>query len=152
MNLVTKISGIHGQGLFTLEPIPATTRVIEYVGEQITKSESLQRCQANNHFIFALNDQYDLDGCVPWNLARWINHHCEANCEAELINGRLWIVAKREISAGEEITFNYGYDLASYQEHPCHCGSKSCIGSIVAEAFFPLLRQQQLRQRMQAQP
>jgi SET domain-containing protein len=45
-------------------------------------------------------------------------------------------VARRYIRAGEEITFNYGYDLEDYREHPCRCGADGCAGYIVAAEFF----------------
>ena len=134
-----KESPIHGQGLFARAPIVPGTRIIEYVGEKITKQESLLRCQDGNEFIFALDNETDLDGNVEWNPARWINHSCAPNSEPRLLEGQVWIVATRAIPSGEEITFNYGYDLDSYREHPCHCGSPSCVGYIVAEEFFPLL-------------
>ena len=73
---------------------------------------------------------------MPWNPARIINHSCAPNCEAELENERIWIVATRDIGAGEEITFNYGYDLEDYKEYVCRCGSPQCVGYIVAEEFF----------------
>ena len=57
-----------------------------------------------------------------------------------MIDGRIWIVAGRDIRAGEEITFNYGYDIESYREHPCHCGAPQCVGYIVAEEFFEDVR------------
>jgi len=139
--VLTKASRIHGFGLFALTDIPAGERVIEYRGEPITKRQSLERCQANNEYIFALDDQTDLDGNVEWNPARFINHHCEPNSEAQLFQNRIWIVAIRQIRSGEEITFNYGYDLEFYREHPCRCGAKTCVGYIVAEEFFPLLRE-----------
>jgi SET domain-containing protein len=138
--VVAKHSPIHGQGLFALSHIPAGTRVIQYVGQTITKRESLERCEGNNEYIFALDGERDLDGSVEWNLARLINHHCAPNCEAELAEGRIWVVAKRDICPDEEITFNYGYDLESYREHPCRCGASECVGYIVAEEFFPLIR------------
>lgn len=115
-------------------------RVIEYVGEKIDKQESVRRCAANNQYIFALNDWEDLDGNVDWNPARFLNHSCTPNCEVEWDGRRLWIVAKRDIQAGEEITFNYGYDLVDYREYPCRCGSAECVGYIVAEAFFEMIR------------
>jgi hypothetical protein len=77
-----------------------------------------------------------LDGNVPWNPARFLNHSCDPNCEAEPDGGRVWIVARRGIRAGEEITFNYGYDLQDYREHPCRCGAADCVGYIVAAEFF----------------
>lgn len=114
--------------------------MIEYVGETITKAESLARCEQNNEYIFALSDEEDLDGNVTWNPARFLNHSCAPNCEALLEDGRIWIVALRDIKAGEELTFNYGYDLTDYKEHPCHCGAADCVGYIVAEEFFSMIR------------
>ena len=133
-------SGIHGQGLFARRELNAGCRVIEYVGNRISKRESLEQCAASNDFIFALDAQCDLDGKVPWNLARLINHSCEPNSEARLIDGRIWIVAVRTISPGEEITFNYSYDFDNYRDHPCRCGAESCVGYMVAVELFPLLR------------
>lgn len=137
---VLRSSPIHGTGGFAKCGVAAGTRVIEYVGEAIDKQESLRRCEANDEYIFALNDEQDLDGNVEWNPARFINHSCAPNCEARLEEGRIWIVAIRDIRAGEELTFNYGYDLEDYRDHPCHCGSPECVGYIVAEEFFEHVR------------
>jgi uncharacterized protein len=133
---VFKASAIHGTGGFAKRRISKDTRVIEYVGEKISKSESLRRCEANNPFIFSLNDEQDLDGNVAWNPARFLNHSCTPNCEAEKDEDRIWIIAARDIQAGEEITFNYGYDLEEYKDYPCHCGSPGCVGYMVAEELF----------------
>ena len=139
-------SAIHGLGGFARHPISCGARVIEYVGEPIDKGESLRRCEANNPFIFTLNDHHDLDGNVDWNPARFLNHSCSPNCDAEVQDGRIWIVANRDIAAGEELTFNYGFDLEDYLDYPCRCGSPNCVGYIVAEEFFEhvLSRRQRL--------
>jgi hypothetical protein len=137
-------SVIHGTGGFAKADIAVGTRVIEYVGEKITKAESLRRCESANESIFSLDESCDLDGNVPWNPARFLNHSCDPNCEAEPDGGRIWIVARRGIRAGEEITFNYGYDLEDYREHPCRCGSANCAGYIVAEEFFEHIRKQRV--------
>lgn len=133
-------SAIHGAGGFARTSIATGTRIIEYVGEKISASESLRRCQMENHFIFALDEETHLDGNVPGNPARLLNHSCAPNCESLLENGRIWIVALRDIQPGEEITFNYGYDLTDYRDHPCRCGALNCVGFIVAEEFFGQLR------------
>ena len=114
--------------------------MIEYVGEKILKSEPVRRCEAGNTFIFELYEQWDIDGGAGWNPARFLNHSCGPNCDAELIDGQIWIVARHDIDAGEEITFNYGYDWEDFREHPCHCGAPDCVGYIVAEEFFAALR------------
>jgi len=140
--VVFRSSFIHGIGGFARVDISAGTRVIEYVGEKITKQESLARCERNNEYIFSLGEEQDLDGHVNWNPARFLNHSCDPNCEAQLIEGRIWVMAIRAVRAGEELTFNYGYDLEDYREHPCACGAPGCVGFMVAEEFFEHVRRQ----------
>lgn len=151
--VVFRRSPIHGIGGFAKKDIPAGTRILEYVGEKITKEESARRCQANNVYIFCLNDRYDIDGNVPWNPARFLNHSCRPNCETELDEDeeRIWILALRDIRAGEELTFNYGYDLSEYKDYPCNCGAPDCVGYIVAEEFFEHVRRQRELERIAAE-
>jgi len=136
-------SGIHNNGAFATKDIQKGTEVIEYVGEKISKKESEKRADEvlekskkdKDHgavYIFELNKKFDIDGNVPWNHAKNINHSCNPNCEAENEDGkRIWIVALRDIKKGEEITYNYGYDIDNYEDHPCKCGSENCVGYIV---------------------
>lgn len=135
-----RTSNIHGTGGFARANIAADETIVEYVGEKISKNESLKRCEADNYYIFDLNEEVDLDGNVEWNPARFINHSCTPNCEAQWDDeARIWIVATRDIKAGEELTFNYGYDLEDYLDHPCRCGAENCQGYIVAAEFFEQL-------------
>jgi SET domain-containing protein len=143
--VVFKPSPIHGTGGFARENIAAGSRIIEYLGEKITKQQSLARCERSNEYIFAIDDTHDLNGNVSWNPARFLNHSCEPNCEAQFVDGRIWIIASRDIRAGDELTFNYSYDLEDYREHPCQCGAKSCVGFMVAEEFFDHVRRQRIR-------
>jgi len=132
-----KDSPIHGKGGFAHVNIPAGGRVVEYVGRKIDKRESLRQCEARNPCVFYLDEEHNLDGNVEWNLARFLNHSCQPNSEAQCADGGIWIVALRDIRADEEITFNYNYDLQDYREHPCRCGALACVGYILAEEFFP---------------
>src|SRR5580704_4294627 len=106
---------IHGTGGFARIAIPAGTRLVEYLGRKVDKAESLRQCELDNPYIFSINDEYDLDGNVDWNPARLLNHSCSPNAEALAEGGQIWIVALRDIKAGEEITFNYNYDLQEYR-------------------------------------
>lgn len=135
-------SAIHGTGGYARCNLAARTLVIEYVGEKITKAEALLRCEADNEYIFTLDEDFDLDGKMPWNPARFINHSCAPNCEAEVDGGRIMINAVRDIAAGEELSFNYGYGLEDYRDHICQCGAGACLGFIVAEEFFDQVRRQ----------
>ena len=140
-------SPIHGHGGFAARDVPAGTRLIEYLGERIDKAEADRRCKADNPFIFYLDEETDLDGNVDWNPARWLNHSCAPNCTAEFDAGCIWLVAARDLAAGEELTFNYGYDLPNYRDFPCRCGAATCVGFMVAEEHFPVVRQAHPRPR-----
>lgn len=136
-------SKIHGNGMFAREDIPAETRIIEYVGEKISKKESLKRCLEWDEkarksgeglvYIFDLNKRYDLDGNVPGNPAKYINHSCDENCEAINEDNRIFIYSKKDIKKGDELYFDYGYALEHFLDHPCRCGSPKCVGYIVAK-------------------
>lgn len=135
-------SAIHGRGLFARTAIPRGRRVIEYVGERITKAEAVRRSvrqvelNRRNHtagavYIFELNARHDIDGNVAWNPARLINHACTPNCETVIEGGRIWITSLRRIQPGEELSYDYGYDLDHWRDHPCRCGTADCCGYIV---------------------
>ncbi len=126
-------SSIHGKGAFAVRSIPVATRIAEYRGEKISKAESAKRCEEQNDYIFYLDETFDLDGNIPGNRARFLNHSCEPNCVVEKIDGRLWIVAARDIPSGEELTFDYGYDLEFFRDYPCRCGAAKCCGYVLAE-------------------
>ncbi len=147
-------SSIHNRGIFARQDIPKDAPIIEYFGEKITKAESQRRGDALAArskktggaavYIFTLNKRYDLDGGKGSNPARYINHSCAPNCEAYIIRGRIWIYSLREIKEGEELTYNYGFDVDTWDDHPCRCGSERCVGFIVAEDQWPkLLRRMQ---------
>ncbi len=138
-----KRSKIHSTGGFAAKNIPKGTRIIEYVGNLITKKEAekiadreIARHKRNSKngavYLFDLNKKYDIDGNVPWNPAKNINHSCNPNAEFDIKKERVWIVAIKNIKKGEEITYDYGYDIENWQDHPCKCGSKNCVGYIVS--------------------
>jgi len=138
-------SEIHGQGVYCVEPIKKEQYFIEYVGNRIDKEESEKRAwkQFEEHekngaaavYIFNLTKKWDLDGNVEWNPARLINHSCDPNSEAIQDGKRIFLQALRDIEVDEEITFDYGFDVDCYEDHPCRCGSEKCIGYIVGRDY-----------------
>lgn len=149
--ILKRKSPIHGYGIFAKMDIPAGTRIIEYVGEKISKAEAERRGPAlieyaqNHHelgavYLFVLNKKYDVDGHVSYNTAKYINHSCDPNCETDIIRGHIWVIAKRDIKKGEELFYNYGYDLDTYEDHPCRCNTNRCVSYIVDEDHWPKLR------------
>lgn len=94
-----------GLGLFAAVPIKKGKTIIEYIGERIPTSEGDKR---DSRYIFNVNSRIDIDGSPRYNTARYINHSCRPNCEAINRRGRVFIVAKKNILAGEELHYNYG--------------------------------------------
>jgi uncharacterized protein len=125
-------SRIAGQGLFAAQDIQKGIRIIQYIGARIPKAVSVERVAQGNAYIFAFNDHYDIDGKTLKNTARYINHSCEPNCEAVVTKHTIWIVALRDIQAGEELSYNYGLTTKQYR---CRCGAKSCCGYILDPAY-----------------
>ena len=149
-------STIHGLGVYATMAIPTGTRIIEYIGELIDKEESekrawkqMERAESSGDaavYIFTLDKRWDIDGSVPWNTARLINHSCEPNCEAWIEGKQIFLYALRDIGEGEELSFDYGFDIENYEDHPCRCGSGACIGYIVGRDFWPELEKRLKKQ------
>ena len=140
-----KKSKIHASGVFATEDIKKGKKIIEYIGEKITKKEGDLRSEkrinkylkSETHgsvYIFELNSRYDIDGSPTYNKARYINHSCAPNCEIEIIRGKIWVMAKKNIKEGDELSYDYGYDFDKddFKDHQCKCGSKKCVGFIVS--------------------
>jgi SET domain-containing protein len=141
--LVVRRSGVHGKGVFAAAPLSAGERLLEYKGERISWKEAQRRHPHNpdepNHtFYFALEDGRVIDGNVDGNSARWINHSCAPNCEAEEVEGRVFIRALRDIDADEELFYDYGLvvDVRLTKklkaEYGCRCGARKCRGTMLA--------------------
>ena len=136
-------SKIHGKGVYAAKDIPKDTRVIEYVGDFVTKIEAdlisdkeLEKSKSNpdSHgavYLFTLNKEFDINGNVSWNTARLINHSCNPNCETDIVNNHIWIISLKDIKKGEELSYDYAYNLDNYEDHKCNCGSKNCVGYIL---------------------
>lgn len=135
-------SAIHGNGVFAARKIKKGEQILKYLGEKITKEESNKRGLEQEEraktsgegsvYIFELDDEFDIDGNFEYNDARFINHACQTNCEAENIEGEIVFTATKDIEEGEEILYNYGYALEHFMRHPCKCGKPECVGYIVS--------------------
>ena len=136
-------SGVHGKGVFALQDIAEGEVLIEYVGEIISWPEAQERhphdpADPNHTFYFHIDESRVIDAKVGGNSSRWINHACNANCEADEKDGRIFITALRNIQAGEELNYDYGLILHERHtpkvkaEYPCWCGSKDCRGTLLA--------------------
>src|ERR1700737_1460116 len=141
--LVVRRSSVHGKGVFAAAPLKAGERLVEYKGERISWKEALRRHPHNpdepNHtFYFALEDGRVIDGNVNGNSARWFNHSCTPNCEAEEIEGRVFAHAVRDIALDEELYYDHGLVIDGRltkklkNEYACRCGTRKCRGTMLA--------------------
>lgn len=136
-------SGVHGRGVYAAAPIAAGAKIIEYVGERISWEEAVERhphdpSQPNHTFYFHIEGGQVIDALYGGNDARWINHACEPNCEADEVDGRVFIKALRDIEPGEELFYDYGLVLDQRhtakvkKQFACWCGALTCRGTMLA--------------------
>lgn len=138
-------SDLHGTGVFAACDIPKGTLIFEYIGTRISQEEADAQPSADpdnpfHTFFFSLSSGEIIDGGQGGNDARWINHSCEPNCEAqEDENGeRVYIVALRDISEDEELLYDYGLVIDDVltdtlkQQYLCLCKAPGCRGTMLA--------------------
>ncbi|EFA10454.1 histone-lysine N-methyltransferase NSD2 [Tribolium castaneum] len=129
-----------GWGLKTLAPIRKGQFVIEYVGEMIDEQEYQRRVQKmheqkeENYYFLTIDKDRMLDAGPKGNVARFMNHSCDPNCETQkwTVNGdtRVGLFANCDIPAGTELTFNYNLECIGKEKKICHCGAPNCSGFI----------------------
>ncbi|XP_073391903.1 uncharacterized protein [Physcomitrium patens] len=143
-----------GWAVRSAQPIPSGTFVCEYIGEVVNDREANQRGvrydQDGCSYLYDIDAHLDMSisraGAKPFvidatkhgNVARFINHSCAPN----LINyevlvesmdcqlAHIGFFANRDISAGEELAYDYRYKLLPGKGCACHCGVSTCRGRL----------------------
>jgi len=120
---------IAGLGLFATEPMKRGDFIIEYTGELIPTEEADRR---GGKYLFVVSDTKTIDGKGRDNIARYINHSCAPNAEAELDEDelRVRIYAKKKILPGEEILYDYGKEYWDEHIKPYGCRCPHCTGAL----------------------
>ena len=127
-------SPIQGLGVFAKRAYAAGERirrvniVREITGDAPLRPEAGERIE---HCAYP-------DGrVVLWGFPdRHVNHSCDPNAYERYENGAVYIVARRPIAAGEEITFDYIVNTAGGTSWPCHCGAERCRGETTGDYFL----------------
>ncbi|XP_024945171.1 histone-lysine N-methyltransferase 2C isoform X3 [Cephus cinctus] len=135
-NVYLARSKIQGLGLYAARDLEKHTMVIEYIGEIIRTELAETRekqYEARNRgiYMFRLDEERVVDATLCGGLARYINHSCNPNCVAEIVEVerdlRIIIFAKRRISRGEELAYDYKFDIEDDQHKiACACGAPNC--------------------------
>ncbi|PHJ15867.1 histone lysine methyltransferase set suv39 [Cystoisospora suis] len=120
---------------------------MQYVGEMICRATMEGRSRHNsrrgyhNYCMEIVQDEWDwednwkspcIDSLFLGNASRFLNHSCEPNVDVRNIwRGPLLpivgVFARRNIKAGEPLTYAYG---SGYEMMKCWCGAKTCKGYI----------------------
>lgn len=135
-----------GKGAVATIPIPKETRIVQYKGKKV--SNKLAETISDKHrdkitpigtgtlWMFTLNKYYDIDGSRQGNDSQYFNHSCDPNCESiNYDDEEIWIESMRDIKAGEELTYDYGFEEPD-ERFPCFCGCKNCREWIVKDTYI----------------
>ena len=119
-----RTSNVHGYGVFAAEAIAKRTRIIDYAGELVRNGPELDEredeyLREGCIWVFRVNRVWSRDANVNGNIARFINHSCAPNCDFQVTDKTIWILAARDIRRGEELT--YDYRTIGERTIPCRC-------------------------------
>lgn len=119
------VSDAIGVGVFATRDIARGT--IVWVMDELDQKLSIERVRELGPRYEALLERYAYQGpdgerILCWDLARFVNHSCEANAVS---TGWDFDIAVRNIAAGEEITNDYGA-LNLERSFACHCEAARC--------------------------
>ncbi len=77
---------------------------------------------------------------------RHVNHSCDPNAYQLFEKDASYLVTRRGITAGEEITCDYNINITNGTAWPCACGSKRCRKEVAGD-FFLLPKEWQIEYR-----
>ena len=130
-----------GWGLCAGSFIKKDTFIMQYIGEIYSLDSEYGKQKLKEYkdkectYLMELpnNTRHEvIDPTKKGNMARFINHSCDPNCETRKWHVKnelcIGIFAKRDIQEDEELTFNYDFDLNKTRYQKCLCGAKNCRG------------------------
>jgi len=116
-----------GLGLRALRSFRKNEKLVEYTGRKVSNEIGDKN---PNRFLFALDDQWMIDGSPRTNLARYINHSCAPNAQAVHYEEeqKIFIEAIAKIKPDDEITYDYGHEYFDQYIRPVGCKCSKCLG------------------------
>jgi SET domain-containing protein len=126
----------HGRGGFAKLPIRAGEEIVRFQGQ-------LLRCCELPCPYDSVEDHYvqigeDLHMGPSGRADDFINHSCDPNSGLVIQDGKVTLVAIRDIAAAEEIFWDYSTTIDGGDwEMDCRCASELCRGKISGFKFLP---------------
>ena len=125
-----------GWGLAAGQNIRKGQFVIQYLGEAYSIDSEIGAARLEKYkvnpctYLMSTSHNEVIDPARRGNMARFINHSCDPNCETQKWNvlGEICvgIFAKKNIKEDEELTFDYRLDTHKTTLTRCLCGSANC--------------------------
>ena len=142
--VAVKPSGIEGLGIFAVGAIRAGGRIRRVnVVREVTLAAPLRQDLGER----ADHCKYPDGKVVLYGPPDcFINHSCDPNAYEVHEGNATYLVARRPIPAGTEITCDYNINIANGTAWPCRCGAPRCRGEVLGD-FFRLPRQWQREYR-----
>ena len=114
-----------GYGMYARVAVKKGNFILEYTGKLIPTPVANTM---STRYLFEINTKWTIDGATRTNVARYINHSCDPNCEVFIEKGRIIIYAWKDIEKGDELTFDYGEEYMDefFKKHGCQCGTAIC--------------------------
>ncbi len=111
-----------GLGLFATKLIRRGSFIVRYTGRMLPNKIA---DELDTKYLFEVNARWTVDGSSRKNVARYVNHSCRPNAEADVKKRKILISAIKTIHPGDEITYNYGRDYfnAFIKDHGCRCAA-----------------------------
>jgi hypothetical protein len=108
------------------------------------QGELIDQPDYRSDYCIDLEDGRQLEPFPPF---RFLNHSCDPNCEFDffdlpdgatsLLRRRVFLLAAKDISGGDELTIDYNWDAEA--AIPCRCHAPTCRGWIVQASQLPQL-------------
>lgn len=125
-DVVVKPNGKLGLAVFATDNIPAGSSIAVFAGETYRSETALELPVIMRDHAIQIGAREFLFGHK--GLAHCLCHSCEPNCG---IRGLTEIFASRDISAGEQITWDYRCsENSDWVLKECLCGSSRCTGTV----------------------
>lgn len=134
LQVEVKASTIEGLGLFALRPFASGQKIRRInVVREITAEAPLREDlgERSDHCDYP-DGKVVLIGFPD----RHINHSCDPNTYIDYDEDVCYIVARRQIVAGEELTCDYNINITRGTAWPCHCGASRCRGTTTGDFFL----------------